>query len=97
MAPQADYLMLNLSCPNTEDGRDFFADAGNLRDCLAALAQFDLACPVFLKVSPLGGVATIERVLAAAEPHAFIAGFMFNLPPAKPDGDRKSTRLNSSH
>src|SRR3546814_21035094 len=37
-------------------------------------------------LSPLGGVATIERVLAAAEPHAFIAGFMFNLPPAKPDG-----------
>jgi dihydroorotate dehydrogenase (fumarate)/dihydroorotate dehydrogenase len=86
MAPQADYLMLNLSCPNTEDGRDFFADAGNLQACLAALAQLDIACPVFLKVSPLGGIATIERVLAAAEPHAFIHGFMFNLPPVKPDG-----------
>lgn len=86
MAAQADYLMLNLSCPNTEDGRDFFADAGNLQRCLAALAQLDLACPVFLKVSPLGGIATIERVLEAAEPHAFIRGFMFNLPPVKPDG-----------
>ena len=30
MAPHADYLMLNLSCPNTVDGRDFFADAGHL-------------------------------------------------------------------
>jgi dihydroorotate dehydrogenase (fumarate)/dihydroorotate dehydrogenase len=30
MAPRADYLMLNLSCPNTVDGRDFFADAGHL-------------------------------------------------------------------
>jgi dihydroorotate dehydrogenase (fumarate)/dihydroorotate dehydrogenase len=40
---------------------------------------------VFLKVSPLGGVAAIEQLLAAAEPHAFIRGFMFNLPPVKPE------------
>jgi dihydroorotate dehydrogenase (fumarate)/dihydroorotate dehydrogenase len=39
-------------------------------------------------VSPLGGIATIERVLAAAEPHPFIKGFMFNLPPGKPQGLR---------
>jgi dihydroorotate dehydrogenase (fumarate)/dihydroorotate dehydrogenase len=35
---------------------------------------------VFLKVSPLGGIAAIEQLLAATEPHAFIRGFMFNLP-----------------
>lgn len=86
MAPCADYLMLNLSCPNTEDGRDFFAEAGNLRTCLSALANLALPCPVFLKVSPLGGIATIERLLEAAEPHDFVSGFMFNLPPVKPEG-----------
>jgi len=86
MAPLADYLMLNLSCPNTGDGRDVFADAGNLRRCLAALAALRLPRPVFLKVSPLGGIATIERVLEAAEPHLFVSGFMFNLPPVKPAG-----------
>ena len=52
LAPRADYLMLNLSCPNTEDGRDFFADAGQLRNCLAALGELRLSVPVFLKVSP---------------------------------------------
>ena len=86
LAPRADYLMLNLSCPNTDDGRDFFADAGHLRACLAAFGELRLGVPVFLKVSPLGGIATIERVLAEAEDYAFISGFMFNLPPVKPDG-----------
>lgn len=84
-ASRASYLMLNLSCPNTNDGRDFFADRAHLDDCLAALAEAQLNVPVFLKVSPVGGIATIERVLAAADPHAFVSGFMFNLPPGKPD------------
>lgn len=85
LAPQADYLMFNLSCPNTEDGRDFFADRGHLDACLAALAEVDFKVPVFLKVSPRGGIEAIERVLAAADPHGFVSGFMFNLPPGKPD------------
>lgn len=93
LAPRADYLMLNLSCPNTEDGRDFFADLGHLRSCLAALAELRLNIPVFLKVSPLGGIATIERMLAAAEDQAFVSGFMFNLPPRKPDGLKTPERV----
>jgi dihydroorotate dehydrogenase len=43
-----------------------------------------LKVPVFLKVSPLGGVPTIERLLEVAEPHDLISGFSFNLPPGKP-------------
>jgi dihydroorotate dehydrogenase len=88
MAPHADYLMLNLSCPNTVDGRDFFADAGHLDACLAALGEAKLQRPVFLKVSPLGGIEAIERVLAAADRRDFVSGFMFNLPPVKPAGMR---------
>jgi dihydroorotate dehydrogenase len=88
MAPHADYLMLNLSCPNTVDGRDFFADAGHLDTCLVVLDGMKLRLPVFLKVSPLGGIAAIERVLAAADARSFVSGFMFNLPPVKPDGMR---------
>ncbi len=88
MAPHADYLMFNLSCPNTVDGRDFFADAGHLDACLAALGDVNLRLPVFLKVSPLGGIDAIERVLAAADGRDFVFGFMFNLPPVKPEGMR---------
>jgi dihydroorotate dehydrogenase len=86
MAPRADYLMLNLSCPNTVDGRDFFADTAHLDACLGALDGAKLTLPVFLKVSPLGGIAAIERLLAAAATRTFVSGFMFNLPPVKPDG-----------
>jgi dihydroorotate dehydrogenase len=88
MAPYADYLMLNLSCPNTVDGRDFFADPGHLDACLTAFGETRLQLPVFLKVSPLGGVEAIERVLAAADRREFVSGFMFNLPPVKPGGMR---------
>jgi dihydroorotate dehydrogenase len=84
----ADYLMLNLSCPNTVDGRDFFADADHLNACLAAFGESRPTLPVFLKISPLGGIAAIERVLAAADGRDFVSGFMFNLPPLKPDGMR---------
>ena len=93
MAPHADYLMLNLSCPNTVDGRDFFADAGHLDACLAALGEIRLQRPVFLKVSPLGGVESIERVLAAADGRDFVSGFMFNLPPVKPEGMRSPEQI----
>jgi dihydroorotate dehydrogenase len=93
LAPHADYLMLNLSCPNTVDGRDFFADGGHLDACLGALDEMKLKLPVFLKISPLGGIEAIERVLAAADERAFVSGFMFNLPPVKPDGMNTPDRI----
>jgi dihydroorotate dehydrogenase len=93
MAPHADYLMLNLSCPNTVDGRDFFADSGHLDACLSALDEMNLKLPVFLKVSPLGGVEAIERVLAAAEANGFVSGFMYNLSPLKPEGMRTPEKI----
>ena len=93
MAPHADYLMLNLSCPNTIDGRDFFADSGHLEACLSALDEMRLKLPVFLKISPLGGIEAIERVLAAADGRGFVSGFMFNLPPVKPEGMKTSEEI----
>lgn len=85
-ASHADYLTFNLSCPNTEDGRDFFADTAHLRDWLAAIGDLGLTRPVFLKVSPLGGVAAIEQLLQAVDQHYYVSGFMFNLSPVKPEG-----------
>lgn len=85
LAPVATYLTYNLSCPNTESGRDFFADKANISRLLEDLAMLAIRRPVFLKISPLGGVARIEDVLEAAEPHPFVSGFIFNLAPTKPD------------
>jgi dihydroorotate dehydrogenase (fumarate)/dihydroorotate dehydrogenase len=80
-----DYLCLNLSCPNTAMGRDFFSDHGNTARLLSLLSELDVRCPVFLKVSPLGGVRAIEGLLEAVEGFALVSGFVFNLPPGKPD------------
>ena len=79
-----DYLSLNLSCPNTEMGCNFFAIPGNLGEMLTRLKSLNFSCPVFLKISPAGGVPAIESVLQAAEPFRFVSGFIFNLPPDKP-------------
>jgi dihydroorotate dehydrogenase len=85
---RADYLHLNLSCPNTGDGRDFFAERGHLPRLLRELAGLDIRCPVFLKASPTGGPAYIDQMLIAAESAPFITGFAFNLAPGRPDGLR---------
>lgn len=66
-----DYLTLNLSCPNTETGRDFFAEKDHLVRCLRALSKLEICCPVFLKISPLGGIAAIENVLEATAAQAY--------------------------
>ncbi|HEY5890971.1 MAG TPA: dihydroorotate dehydrogenase (quinone), partial [Acidimicrobiia bacterium] len=83
----ADYLMFNLSCPNTADGKDFFSDASRLDMWLSAMAAEKTVRPIFLKVSPLGGVPAVERLLASLEPYDFVDGIMFNLPIVKPEGE----------
>jgi dihydroorotate dehydrogenase (fumarate)/dihydroorotate dehydrogenase len=82
----ADYLVLNLSCPNTESGREFFADRKYVVRLLELLSSEALSKPLFLKVSPLGGVAAIESLLEAVDPFRFVTGFIFNTPGGKPDG-----------
>ena len=77
----ADYLILNLSCPNTEDGRDFFAEHVQTRVLLEALGELPNLKPIFLKVTPLGEDAAVESLLVAADPFEFISGFIFNLAP----------------
>jgi dihydroorotate dehydrogenase (fumarate)/dihydroorotate dehydrogenase len=92
LEPCADYLCLNLSCPNTGTGRDFFRDPANTSRLLTALSELNIQRPLFLKVSPLGGVEAIEGLLEAVEGAGFVSGFMFNLAPGKPPGLRTDSR-----
>jgi dihydroorotate dehydrogenase len=80
---KGDYLTLNLSCPNTEMGRDFFADKEHIVRFLQALSSENIPCPVFLKVSPIYGIPYIETLLEATEDFNLISGFIFNLAPGK--------------
>jgi dihydroorotate dehydrogenase len=76
-----DYVCLNLSCPNTRDGRGFFADRSRLRALLERLDEADVRRPVFVKVAPFAAVAEIETLLDAVQDAPFVAGFSVNLPP----------------
>jgi dihydroorotate dehydrogenase (fumarate)/dihydroorotate dehydrogenase len=80
----ADYVVLNLSCPNTRDGRGFFADLDRLRRLLAELGDVGVERPLFIKVAPFadGPDAFLEAVAGAP----FVSGFSVNLPPGKPPG-----------
>lgn len=87
----AGYLALNLSCPNAAGGKDFFASPGSITLLLERLQPLPIACPVFLKVAPDPDPAALERIIAEAEPFAFVHGFIFNLPPGKPAAIRLTT------
>lgn len=81
-----DYFVLNLSCPNTQDGRAFVSDSCRLNRLLRTVEAIKPAKPVFLKVAPFAGLAELERFLEAAHGVSFVSGFAVNLPPGKPAG-----------
>ncbi|MEM6474028.1 MAG: quinone-dependent dihydroorotate dehydrogenase, partial [Planctomycetota bacterium] len=81
----ADYLMLNLSCPNAAGGRDFFGIPGSIDRLLNEIKSLDVQCPVFLKVPPSSCVADHERWLSEVDSYDVVKGFMFNLAPGKPN------------
>jgi len=91
----ADYLMLNLSCPNAEGGKEFFSTPGSIERLLQQLKPLDLQCPVFAKVAPTDDAASIDRLLAECDAFEFVKGFCFNLPTGKPPSLELSTSRDS--
>ncbi len=86
LRPWADYFCLNLSCPNTREGRGFFSDVARLRRLLTRFDERGFGCPIILKVAPFPGTAELEAFLEAAHASRCVTGFAVNLPPGKPAG-----------
>lgn len=81
----ADYVVLNLSCPNSEGDRDFFDDPDRVTELLAWLdRELDAAPPVFLKVKPGWEEDWWKKVLAVCDGYDWVRGFAINLPSGKP-------------
>ena len=81
-----DYVCLNLSCPNTRDGRGFFADRARLRALLERLTDVGMRRPLFIKVAPFAAPRDIDTLLEAVDDAPFVSGFSVNLPPGtRPD------------
>lgn len=80
----ADYLVLNLSCPNAAGGGDFFSEHGNIDRLLQRLASVEIHCPLFLKVAPDPSASAIDSLIGQSESYPFVRGVLFNLPRGKP-------------
>jgi dihydroorotate dehydrogenase (fumarate)/dihydroorotate dehydrogenase len=89
-AGQADYITLNLSCPNMpRGGIGLFDDAIGLGLLLKRCAKITGLPPVFLKITPAGNPEdpqVIDAILAAVDPYTFVSGFVLNIPNRNPSG-----------
>jgi len=80
---RADYITLNLNCPNTTAGKSPFDDAGLLRALMQQYAEIEDLPPLFLKFTAHADGARMEAMLSAVEGCNFVKGFVFNIPPGK--------------
>lgn len=76
LAPQADYIVLNLNCPNSLGGVSVFDDVAHLRALFVALAEVPALPPVFMKSNVPTDPAPIDAILAAADGFDFVRGFI---------------------
>lgn len=70
LAPFADYLVLNLSSPNTPGLRDLLGPGhltDTLRELVRTLAAEGIARPLFVKISPDTADPDLERIASTAE------------------------------
>jgi dihydroorotate dehydrogenase (fumarate)/dihydroorotate dehydrogenase len=82
--PLADYLVLNLSCPNTGGGFSHFDSPDNIALLLVSFREIENVPPVFLKIAPPTDPASTDRVLSAVEPFTFLKGFVLNVHAPRP-------------
>jgi dihydroorotate dehydrogenase len=81
---RADYVALNLSCPNSAADRDFFDDLPRIDALLLALGEVGVRRPLFLKLKPTQDAGVLREIVAIADGHPFVSGFAINLPAGKP-------------
>jgi dihydroorotate dehydrogenase len=81
---RADYIALNLSCPNSAADRDFFDELPRIDALLRRLAACDPRVPLILKLKPTRDAGVLREIVAIADGHPFVSGFAINLPSGKP-------------
>jgi dihydroorotate dehydrogenase len=86
----ADYVALNMSCPNSPGDRDFFDELPRVARLLETLARSAPGVPVVLKLKPTTDSGVLREIVAIADEFPFVAGFAVNLPAGKPEALRLS-------
>jgi dihydroorotate dehydrogenase (fumarate)/dihydroorotate dehydrogenase len=83
-ATLADYLVLNLNCPNTHSGTSPLNAPANLRRLLEGLRGIEHLPPLFLKFMAPREPLAIDAMLSAVDSYAFVKGFILNVVPPRP-------------
>jgi dihydroorotate dehydrogenase len=73
----ANYLALNLNCPNSAGGFSHFDDPANLRRLLEAYRDVAGLPPMFIRVTPPRDPARIDALLEAIDPFPLVKGLSF--------------------
>ena len=76
LSPIADYLTINISCPNAFGGEPF-TDPARLETLLAALDAIPSSKPMFLKMPADMTVGHLDAVMEVAAPHR-VQGLIFS-------------------
>lgn len=84
LQPHAAYMNINMSCPNSENDRDFFDDPARIAALFDRLAAVGPRVPVFLKLKPARDPSVFREIVRLARAHPYIIGFGINLPSGKP-------------
>lgn len=80
----AQFIVLNLNCPNSMGGMSPFEDLGKLARLLEAYRRYESLPPVFLKVKMAVDEQGVDAVLRVADPFSFIRGFIPKAPEVRP-------------
>jgi len=86
LAPLADYVALNLQCPNSETSPPWEPSGVS-----ALLSAIDPQRPVFLKVAASADPAAIDALLQAVDPFPFVRGFILSTLLPKPYASLRTT------
>jgi dihydroorotate dehydrogenase len=86
----ANYIVLNLACPNMPHGRGGLFDAPEKLDyLLRSIGRSAPLPPLFLKLTPPGDAEdprVIDPILRTVDAYDFVKGFILNIPNPDPHG-----------
>ncbi|MFZ6014909.1 MAG: quinone-dependent dihydroorotate dehydrogenase [Patescibacteria group bacterium] len=95
MQPFANYIVVNVSCPNVGDSCLYCEDRVLYKELLARLHAIGPAKPVYIKLSPELTEERMLQILQDTEPYVWVRGFVLTNLMHGRDG-LKSPKLNDS-
>ncbi len=78
MEPYADYLTLNISCPNAYGGQPF-SNSAYLEELLSKIDQVKTKKPIFIKISPELSLTQLDELIGICRKHNLTGFVVSNL------------------